>query len=59
MRVVGRAQAGIRVYDSGDPVVMVSPPDPSNGNVTVRCVSYFGAGVDNFRPWGASNLATS
>ena len=56
---VGRAQAGIRVYDSGDPVVTVSPPDPSNGNVTVRCVSYFGAGVDNFRPWGASNLATS
>lgn len=55
----GTAKSGLRAYDSGMPEIMISAPDADNGNVTVRLISYFGAGVDQFRDWSAHATSTS
>ena len=56
---LGRAKEGIKAADSGAPMIFTSEPDPRNGNITVRLVSYFGAWVDQFRPWSAHATSTS
>ena len=55
----GTAKSGIRVYDSGMPQIYISAPDEDNGNVTIRLVSYFGAGVTQWRDWSAHATSTS
>jgi len=49
---------GIKVLDTGAPVLEVSE-DASTQTVTVTAVSYFGAGVTDWRGWYAANKATS
>lgn len=49
---------GIKVLDTGAPILEVSE-NASTQTVTVTAVSYFGAGVTDWRGWYAANKATS
>jgi hypothetical protein len=54
---VGERNAGLRIYDSGAPVIRIVME--KNGDVTVVAEYYFGANVDNWRPWYCANKAAS
>ena len=56
---LGNRGMGLVAADSGDPVILVSAPEESTGDVTVRLVSYFGTWVEQFRSWTAHRTAQS
>lgn len=56
---LGQAKKGLRFYDSGDPMIHVSEPDKKTGDVTIRFVSYAGAGVTDWRSWTGHNISAS
>lgn len=56
---IGKAGQGAVFCDSGDPTIETSLPDPANGNITVRMISYYGHYVRDWRYWFANNIASS
>ena len=55
---VGRSGAGLRVIDSGVPMLEVVE-NMHNHSVTVQASKYFGAYVRDWRPWYCANKAAS
>jgi hypothetical protein len=55
---VGQSRMGVRVYDSGAPV-LESYYDADTQEVVVSATMYHGVGVTNWRYWFANNKATS
>jgi len=56
---LGEARKGIKLLDSGDPMLMTEPLNDGSGSVSVRWVSYFGAVATNWRSWSAHRSAQS
>lgn len=56
---LGTAKRGVKLLDSGDPMISVSMPHPTTGDVTVRFTSYFGRCVTDWRYWTAHATSTS
>lgn len=56
---LGAARRGLKFADAGDPRILVSAPDPKNGDVTIRFVSYAGRAVTDWRFWTAHATSAS
>jgi len=56
---LGAAKKGVRLYDSGDPMLFAEPKNDSSGTWTIRMTSYFGRVVTDWRQWSAHRSAQS
>lgn len=50
---------GVKIFDSGDPVINISEPDKATGDITIRLISYHGGYVEDWRYWSAHATSTS
>jgi len=56
---LGTAKKGVRLYDSGDPMLFTEPLNDGSGSWAIRMTSYFARVVTDWRFWTAHRSAQS